>query len=348
MKDKKVNEKKVIKLLKSKSRKGLAAVSVFCVILCFLTACGGKPEKEPQGKAEQSEAEEENEMKNKTEHKIQTREYRDIAYDTLSQSQKFDLYLPETGEGPFPLIMFIHGGGWFAGDKADGQENAWVTLREKGYAVASINYRLSGEAPHPSGIIDCKTALRFLKAHADEYHIKADRVAVSGDSAGGHYALMVALTSGESGLEDLSRGNPEQTSEVACAVAWYPAVDLADIMRSALAGEYQEFDVEYMMDAVERYTGKKVSEISEEALEEASPVRYVTEDMPPVLIQHGDADTVCPVEHSRRLYEIMVQTAGENKAELDIMEGADHAAGVFESAENMERIVRFLEKSGVK
>lgn len=337
------------KAIKSINRKGGAAVFIFCLVIALITACAEKPEMKQQDSVGiPEEAQGEDEMKDKTEPGIQAREYYDIAYDTLSQSQKLDLYLPETGEGPFPLIMFIHGGGWSAGDKADGQERAWVTLREKGYAVASINYRLSGEAPHPSGIIDCKTALRYLKSHADEYHVKADRVAVAGDSAGGHYALMVGLTSGNADFEDLSRGNPEQTSEAACVAAWYPASDLAAIMKSALAGEYNGFSVEYMMDAVERYTGMEMSEISQETLEKASPARYVTEDMPPVLIQHGDADTVCPVEHSRRLYEIMVQTAGEDKARLDIFEGAGHVDEAFETEENMERVAEFLDRCGVK
>ncbi len=132
----------------------------------------------------------ENQMK----YNAEVREYHDVVYDTLSRAQKLDLYLPENGKGPFPLIFFIHGGGWFTGDKADGQESAWVTLREKGYAVASVNYRLSSEAPHPAGIIDCKTALRYLKAHAEEYGIDAGKIAVSGDSSGGHYALMLSFS----------------------------------------------------------------------------------------------------------------------------------------------------------
>lgn len=187
-------------------------------------------------KAERTETDER--MDSAMENKIVTREYKDVVYDTLLEAQKFDLYLPKEGEGPFPLIFFIHGGGWFSGDKTDGQESAWITLRDKGYAVASINYRLSGEAPHPAGIIDCKTALRYLKAHADEYHIDTQRIAVSGDSSGGHYALMVALTAGNPDFEDLTRGNPEQTSDVACAVVWYPATDLAETMRTVQDGEY--------------------------------------------------------------------------------------------------------------
>lgn len=282
-------------------------------------------------------AEAEERMGSMMENTIKTREYRDVAYDTLSEAQKFDLYLPETGEGPFSLVMFIHGGGWFSGDKTDGQESAWVTLREQGYAVASINYRLSGEAPHPAGIIDCKTALRYLKAHADEYHIDAERIAVSGDSSGGHYALMVALTA----------GNPEQTSDVKCAVVWYPATDLAETMRTVRDGEYTGFGADFAWSNIERYAGKKIEDVNDDVLVSASPIGYVTEDMPPILLQHGNADTICPIDQSRRIYQKMTETAGEGRAEFDILDGAEHGDADFETAENMERIARFLKQCGL-
>ena len=259
-------------------------------------------------KAERTETGER--MDSAMENKIVTREYKDVVYDTLSEAQKFDLYLPKEGEGPFPLVFFIHGGGWFSGDKTDGQESAWITLRDKGYAVASINYRLSGEAPHPAGIIDCKTALRYLKAHADEYHIDTQRIAVSGDSSGGHYALMVALTAGNPDFEDLTRGNPEQTSDVACAVVWYPATDLAETMRTVQDGEYTGFGADFAWSNIERYVGKKIGDVNDEALKAASPIQYITEDIPPVLLQHGNADTICPISQSERLYRAIIETAG--------------------------------------
>ncbi len=302
------------------------------------------------GKVEENETADERmagAVENNTENTIETREYRDVVYDTLSEAQKFDLYLPETGEGPFPLIMFIHGGGWFAGDKTDGQERAWVTLREKGYAVASINYRLSGETPHPAGIIDCKTALRCLKAHADEYHIDAERIAVSGDSSGGHYALMAALTPGNPDFEDLARGNPEQSSDVACAVAWYPATDLAETMRTVREGEYTGFGADFAWSNIERYAGKKIEDVNDDVLVSASPIQYVTEDMPPVLLQHGNADTICPIGQSQRIYQKMVETAGEDRVEFDVLDGAEHGDADFETAENLERIVQFLKQCGL-
>lgn len=169
--------------------------------------------------------------------------YFDIKYDTLSNSQTLDLYLLKEESGSqFPLIVFIHGGGWFSGHKSDGQESAWVTLTDKGYAVASINYRLSTEAPHPAGIIDCKTAVRFLKGNAATYNIDPDRIAVAGDSSGGHYALMLALTMRNDDFEDLTRGFPEQKQ---CAVAWYPATDLSETMRTVQTGEYSGFGADF-------------------------------------------------------------------------------------------------------
>ena len=286
-------------------------------------------------------------VENMAQNRIESREYRDVAYDTLAEVQKFDLYLPETGDGPFPLVMFIHGGGWFSGDKTDGQERAWVTLREQGYAVASLNYRLSGEAPHPAGIIDCKTALRYLKAHADEYHIDAERIAVSGDSSGGHYALMVALTAENPDFEDLTRGNPEQTSDVACAVVWYPATDLSETMRTVRDGEYTGFGADFAWSNIERYAGKTIEDVNDNVLVSASPIQYVTEDMPPVLLQHGNADTICPIDQSRRLYQKIIEIAREEKAAFDILEGAEHGDADFETDANMERIAAFLRQYGL-
>lgn len=275
---------------------------------------------------------------------LQEREYLDVVYDTLSESQKLDLFLPEEGEGPFPLVMFIHGGGWFSGDKADGQESAWVKLRKQGYAVASVEYRLSGEAIHPAGIIDCKTALRYLKANAGKYHIDSGHIAVSGDSSGGHYALMLAFTEGNPDFEDLTRGNPEQEAKVNCVVAWYPATDLAETMRTVQEGEYTGYGAEFAWSNIERYVDKKITDVRDDVLAAASPIQYVAKDMPPLLLQHGDADSICPIDQSKRLYRKAVQTAGKKKVRLDVIKGAEHGDSAFENRENMNRVCSFLDE----
>lgn len=271
-------------------------------------------------------------------------EYFDIKYDTLSNSQTLDLYLPKEESGSrFPLIVFIHGGGWFTGHKSDGQESAWVTLTNKGYAVASINYRLSTEAPHPAGIIDCKTAVRFLKGNAATYNIDPDRIAVAGDSSGGHYALMLALTMRNDDFEDLTRGFPEQNSDVQCAVAWYPATDLSETMRTVQTGEYSGFGADFAWSNIERYVGKNITDTSDNTLISASPVSYINKDMPPILLQHGNIDTICPIDQSERFYRLAIKT-GNDKVFFDTINNAEHGDKKFETEENMERIVNFLDE----
>lgn len=191
--------------------KKIRILFIIGILVFSFTACGKDSDKKNENVNENEQtAMKEAGTDKKPKKPLEAREFKDVAYDTGSEAQKLDLYLPETGEGHFPLVVFIHGGAWFGGDKADGQEAAWVTLRSQGYAVASINYRLGKEAPHPAGILDCKTAIRYLKANAEQYHLDEERVALAGDSAGGHYALMTALTEGKSGLRGfvgkLSRG----------------------------------------------------------------------------------------------------------------------------------------------
>ena len=140
------------------------------------------------------------------------RKFLDISYGTQSEFEKLDLYLPSEGEDPFPVIIFIHGGAWYACDKGDTQIEPYLTLLSEGYALASVNYRLSDEAVFPAGVFDCKAAVRFLKAHAAEYQLDPERMALAGQSAGAYYALMLGSTIGKSDMEDLSIGWEDQNS----------------------------------------------------------------------------------------------------------------------------------------
>lgn len=272
------------------------------------------------------------------------RAYIDVVYDTLSTSQNLNLYLPLTGEGPFPVVVFIHGGGWFRGNKTGGREYPWIRLREHGYAVASLNYRLSGETPHPAGLVDCKTAIRFLKANAERYHIDPEKFAVSGDSAGGHYALMTALTSGNPAFEDLRRGFAGENTDVLCAVAWYPATDLSETMRTIQAGEYTGFGAEFAWENIERYVGKHIQDVKDECLVQASPIQYISPNMPPVLLQHGNADTIAPLDQSLRFYRAAAAAGGKDKVALTIIDGAQHCDKAFETEENMKVVRAFLDR----
>lgn len=147
-----------------------------------------------------------------------SRQWHDVPYADQSPAQKLDIFLPDTGEGPYPVILAIHGGGFMGGDKDSGEVNAEMTGLTRGYAVVTVNYRLSGEAPFPAAVYDVKAAVRFLKAHASEYQLDPDRIAAWGDSAGGNLASMLGTTGGHGELEDLSMGNADQDSRVRCVV----------------------------------------------------------------------------------------------------------------------------------
>src|SRR6185295_6679368 len=110
------------------------------------------------------------------------------------ERHKLDLYLPERASEPSPLIIWVHGGGWQNGSK-DGCPPLRSGYVRRGYAVASINYRLSGHAVFPAQIEDCKAAIRWLRAHAKEYGYDADRIGVWGASAGGHLVALLGTTS---------------------------------------------------------------------------------------------------------------------------------------------------------
>ncbi len=139
--------------------------------------------------------------------------------------RSLDVYLPDEGDGPFPVILHLHGGGFASGDKRDIHLLAYLDGLKRGYAVASINYRLSGEAIFPAGLQDIKAAIRWLRAHAGRYHLDPNRFAACGGSAGGNYAAMVALTASVKDFDDPDLGNLDQPCDVQAAVDWFGPTD---------------------------------------------------------------------------------------------------------------------------
>jgi acetyl esterase/lipase len=135
-----------------------------------------------------------------------SRRWMDLPYAATSGAQRLDLYLPAEGKGPFPVILSIHGGAFLGGDKGDRQVIPMLEGLERGYAVVSINYRLSGEAIWPAQIHDCKAAVRWVRANAKQYRLDPDKIATWGGSAGGHLSAMVGTSGDVGSLEDLTLG----------------------------------------------------------------------------------------------------------------------------------------------
>jgi len=253
------------------------------------------------------------------------RTYYNLSYATLSPANKLDLYLPLQGNGPFPLVVWIHGGGWVAGDKTINATDLQMTLLQRNIALASVEYRLAGEAIFPAAIYDVKAALRWLRAHASQYRLDARRFAVWGGSAGGHLVALAGTSNGVADVEDLSMGNPTVSSDVQVVVDWFGPTDFLQ-----LNAEWPSFCPPYDFDAPGSFTslflGAPTQTVPQLAAR-ANPITYVTPDDPIILIAHGTSDCVVPVAQSQILYDAL-HAAGV-RATLNLVPGGGHGDIVF-------------------
>jgi acetyl esterase/lipase len=207
-----------------------------------------------------------------------------------------NLYRPKEVSGPLPVVIWIHGGGWRRGGK---EQCPAVALVRDGYAVASIDYRLTSTAPFPAQIEDCKAAVRWLRANASTYGLDPDHIGVWGMSAGGHLAALLG-TSGDVPELEGDGDNTEYSSRVqaVCDVA-----GPADIAAMPKLGAKR-------IAAIEGLLGGPLENDEAKAIA-ASPIHYVSKDDPPFLIVHGEADRLVPVAQSQRFYEEL-RRAGVN------------------------------------
>jgi acetyl esterase/lipase len=271
------------------------------------------------------------------------RKWLDLPYAGISPAQKLDIYLPAEGDGPFPVVLHIHGGAFAIGDKRDIHLMPFLQGLERGYAVANLNYRLSGEAIFPAGLQDVKAAIRWLRANRELYHLDGDRIAACGGSSGGNYAAMICLTANVTELEDLNLGNPEMPCHVQAAVDWFGPTDFLKMDEQLAAsglgpGDHSEAD-----SPESRYLGAKITEIPEK-VRLANPMTYVHADMPPILIQHGRLDLQVPVQQSICFVQELEKRGSHDRFEFDILENAGHGDPLFESEDNMRRVFRFLDR----
>ncbi len=245
-----------------------------------------------------------------------------------------DLYLPEGIENP-PLIMHIHGGGWKNGDRKN-CKISWAA--EHGYAVASVEYRLSDEALFPAQIEDCKGALRWLRANEKDYGYDASRVVVTGTSAGGHLTALMATSGDVAELEGETGGNLDQSSRVQAAIDYYGPSDF--VKRS----ENQPSKTDDPKGSVYQLLGGPVKE-NLEAARKASPVTHISEGDPPILIIHGGKDKTVYLDQSEHL-EAEYERAG---LEAMLHVEPDNGHGWKSPGKEEKRVVLdFLEKQFAK
>lgn len=270
-----------------------------------------------------------------------TNKWLDIAYATISPAQKLDIYLPEEGVGPFPVIISIHGGAFMFGDKADGQLTPMLEGLKYGYAVVSINYRLSGEALFPKNIHDVKAAIRWVKANAATYKMNPDKIALWGGSAGGNLSALAGTSGDVKELEDLGLGNADQSSRVQAVVDWFGPVNFLLMDEQLKETGYGKPDHNDASSPESKLMGQKITEIPLK-VQTANPETYISKDDPPFFIQHGVKDPIVPVQQSVNFAAKLTPVLGKEKVTLILLEDTGHGGPQFETKENLELVFRFL------
>ncbi len=268
--------------------------------------------------------------------------YRNLAYAPLSPSEQLDLYLPNDGVAPYPVIVAIHGGAFLVGDKGDAQQNGAIEALRHGYAVASINYRMAREAPFPAAVQDTKAAIRFLRANAATYRLDPHRFIAWGDSAGGYLAVMAGVTGNTNAFDDPALGNPDQSSRVQAVIDWFGPIVFADI-----DGQFRQSGKGMPNHGAagspeSRFLGQTLDQAPEALRARANPLSYLGPDLPPFLIQHGDRDALVPTQQSEELAAALKPRLPSASLELDILAGASHGDQAFETPENLDKVFGFL------
>lgn len=264
----------------------------------------------------------------------------DVPYaNTGNPRHRLDLYLPKhRSQRKLPVVVFLHGGGWMQGDKADGAGRLMPLVRTGQYAGVSAEYRLSGEAPWPAQIHDCKAAIRWVRANAAKYGLDPDCIGVWGESAGGHLALMLGLGNGVQALEGDLGPHQGAGSQVAAVADFFGVTDLP-----ALVGQPGGLD-RSRPDAPEaKLIGGPLPDNPGKA-KAASPLAYVSRNDPPVLIVHGDADRLVPYDQAVRL-DTALKKARVPRYLITVLKGGHGDFGQVADGRMMAFFNKYLRKT---
>ncbi len=266
----------------------------------------------------------------------------DIPYVPNATAQKMDIYLPNDGKGPFPVIVSIHGGAFKFGDKADRQLTGMLEGLNRGYALVSINYRLSGEAIYPAQIFDVKAAIRFIRANAKKYKLDPKKIATWGGSAGGNLAAMAGTSGDVKELEGLKQGNPKESSRVQAVVDWFGPINFNTMDAQFKVSGKGKTDHDEANSPESLLVGKKITDAAD-LVKVANPATYITQDDPPFFIEHGLEDQLVPTEQSKGFAKDLEAILGKDKVSLFLLKDTKHGGPQFETKENLDRVFQFLD-----
>lgn len=254
---------------------------------------------------------------------------RDLPYAEVGdRTLRLDLYQPtQASEQAAPVVIWVHGGAWRAGSKDSVPVLRW---RDQGFAIASVEYRLSPEAAFPAQVHDIKAAIRYLRSRASDLKLDPDRFVIAGASAGGHLAALVGVSSKVGELEGTVGTHLSQSSDVEAIVSFYGASNLQSILSQST-----EHGLSVRVPALQLLLRGQPAEVPRLA-ELASPVAHVDAGDPPLWLIHGDADPQMPPQQSVEL-KTAYERAGR-PVNMDVVRGGKHGGDEFYTAERLYRI----------
>jgi acetyl esterase/lipase len=270
------------------------------------------------------------------------RSWVDASYGALSQ-QKLDVYLPASGNGPFPLIVWVHGGGWRTGSKVLDAAAFQRRLLTSGYAIASVGYRLSGVATWPAQIHDVKAAVRHLRANAGRYFVDT----AWGSSAGGHLVAVLGTSGGVAALEGSAIGNAAFSSRVRAVADWFGPTDFNQMdAQLAAVGCHPAGTVLYGLpnSQVSELLGAPIGTVPA-LVAQANPITHITADDPPFYIQHGSGDCTVPPGQSDILRAALVATIGASNVSYSVLSGVGHGGAAFQTTANVDQVIAFFDRT---
>ena len=241
---------------------------------------------------------------------------------------KLDLAMPADGDGPFPAVVCIHGGGWVGGDRKQMSQTIRV-LAKRGYVAVSPDYRLAPHDRFPAQIEDCKAAVRWLRANAKSYKIDPDHIGAIGFASGGHLACLLGVTDKGDGLEGTG-GQADQSSRIQAVVSFFGPSDLAA----------DDWGLDVTAKNLIPLLGGTL-EAKAEAYRKASPLTYAGKNAAPLLIFHGSDDKMVPVEQSRKLADKITEAGGS--ARLMVLRGEGHGFRPEKLLQCLTQMVEFFD-----
>lgn len=278
--------------------------------------------------------------------------WEDVPYADQDPRQVVHIYTPGD-DGDYPLLVFVNGGGWMQQmPRHNTIPGVWYAPSQ-GYALASVSYRLAPKWHFPAPVLDVKAAIRFLRAHADDYGYNADKIVAWANSAGGHIVGMCCATNNLPIYEDPTMGNADASSEIQGFVSFYAPSDLYQMeLVSYLAPEEQNAIAEIPDTGDSRPGMRLISNVllgcraldNPAVAAAASPINFVTEDFPPTYFFQGLADPIIPFTQTTAMYHKVVHVCGEDRAKLELFEGAGHGGAAIKTDEVTRRIYDFADE----